>query len=270
MLLMRPSVPTFASRLGAVFVTVSTNSPRLAARLAVGRSERQRRGSCHRVDEFGLGVERGVVDDRGDAGAVAFDDLDRLPARRSARPRHFPVDRPSRRLRARAPSRASTGRRARAHPVRPRERREEARQPRARRRARTPTSARGVTRRMPSRKASGTAAKHAKKTGEKESPARAETSSLRRPSTTRAKRAAPARDEHGPQRSPQRWRRSTPSPNHQHDRDERENDAGGRVEPIDSRDGPWGVRDQQGRSPGSRRTRGRESGRAAPSRAPAR
>ena len=84
MLLMRPSVPMFTSRLGAVFVTV-VDEAHLGSQLGLQSVvlERQRRGSCNGLDELRLGVERAVVDDRGDARAVVLDDLDRPLARRS-------------------------------------------------------------------------------------------------------------------------------------------------------------------------------------------
>ena len=271
MLRTRPSVPMFTSRLGAVFVTVVMKLD-LGAQLGLQSVvlERQRRGSGNGLDELRLGVERRVVDDGGHAGAVVFDHRDRPLALGRVGPQLVPVDRPSRRLRGRAAESSQYTTSSSGSPSAP---------ARASRRGAPASSA---TTSSDTDERASAYAQDAEQEGERNCGETRQEDGRKRISGVdrnelaqetvddQSQEGRPTRDEHGPQRSPQRSRRSTPSPNHQHDSDERENDPGGRVEPIDSRDGPRSVRDQRTGSPGSRRTRGRESGRAAPSPAPAR
>ena len=124
MLRIRPSVPTFTSRLGAVFVTVlmKFTSPELGLQtLVLERHPRRRRDRLH---ELAFGVESGVVESRPP------------PARRHARriapsairptpdlPTACPGRRPSRLRRGHGASRASTRFPGRDPGVRPRGRR---------------------------------------------------------------------------------------------------------------------------------------------------
>ena len=206
--------------------------------------ERQRRGSGNGLHEFRLGVERGVVDDGGHAGAVVFDHRDRpLAFGRVGRSTSLWID----------PAGASEPA-LRVNPVQDVEL------------GLTQCAGESVAKRSASlecddelghRRAREAYAQDAQQEGERncgetrQEDGRKGISGVDRNELAQetvddqSQEGRPTRDEHGPQRSPQRSRRSTPSPNHQHDSDERENDPGGRVEPIDSRDGPRSVRDQQ-------------------------